>query len=407
MEFSNDNLKKMNVQKIKYNSKYSKYFYGMHEDINTSYNIDTGEIIPFNHNIRCDIDTGQYYDCETGEIFTHKNLLEENMTYYNKSERILNCLNLWTWDFYKENKIMDLIKVNRCYNNRFCPNCRLMDICKFIHKFKDVLEDYVSVKGYKLFMVTLTVPNVPGIELEDTLKKLSVTFSKFNKKFSDIGGTHGYKDRSIIINGGVRILEITYNQLSHEFHPHYHAVVMIKDSIDLGLLEKNIIGKYSTKRLSTDYKSILDCELGLVWSMLWQNVKFNKTNLERLKYIPSNTYLDIDESIKLLQVDFREMDEQGFYEVFKYTFKDTDVPNYNVFYNLEKALDRKRIRQGFGELYNLKCEDVEVGTYQELVLEREESPETLLTKEISELYTIYNDCIKISRFNSIIDDNLL
>lgn len=382
MEFTNEHLKKMDRQKIKYNKLYSEYYFGMHQDINTSFNMDTGEIIPQ----------------------TDKSLF--NMTYYNKSERMVNCLNLWSWEAYHKNKVLDLITVNRCMNNRFCPNCRLLDICKFIHKFKDVLNDYVSVKGYKLYMLTLTVPNVSGVELESTLRKLSSTFRKFNLKYSK-SDVHSFKNRSVVLDGGVRVLEITYNQNSHEFHPHYHCVVMIKDDIDDWLLDKNIKGMYSTKRDCIDFKSSLDCEFGLIWSMLYQGIKLNKTNFERLNYIPTETYLDEEKTIKQLQVDFRPLDEQGFYEVFKYTFKDSDIPNYNVFYNLEKALDRKRIRQGFGELYNLKCEDVEIGEGQELILEHEESPESLLTKKISELYTVYQGYKKISRFNSTIDDNLL
>lgn len=380
-EFTNDDLSKMHKKNIQYNKKYATWYYAMFMDDNSTFNTDTGEILLLDKNMH-------------------------NNRYFNKSERINNCMNYWSWDCYHKNKILDLIKVNRCKNNRFCPNCRLLDICKFIHKFKDVLNDYVAVKGYKLYMLTLTVPNVKDYDLDFTLKKLSATFRKFNQKYSPTGNNQ-YHDRSVDINGGVKVLEITYNKKTKAFHPHYHCVVLIKNNIDDKLLKKNILGKFSNKRNAYDYKSYLDCEFGLIWSMLYQDIRINKKTLSEYQYIPSNMYLDSEKYYRVLEVDFREMDEKGFYEVFKYTFKDSDIPNYHVFYTLDKALDGKRIRQGFGELYKLKCEDVDVGDLQNLDLKHEESPEILLMNNITELYTKYKDYKKISRFNPQIDNNIV
>jgi len=370
-EFTNEQLIKMDKNK-EYNAKYYKYYKRLHKEINSP--------------------EGKFIKSEF-----------MNTTYTKKAERINSCLNLWAWDKYEKNKLLDLKTVNRCKNNRFCPNCRAIDISKFIFKFKDVLDDYVK-KGYGLYMLTLTISSVPGEALQDTIKKLSKKFLAFQVKFGS--SQQSYKNKIICIDGGVRILEITYSELMG-YHPHLHCVVLVKD-IDIipEYLKKDIKGRYSKKRKSFNKKSIYDCEFGKFWSMLWQDLNCSKSNLAKYDYIPTNNFIDKDQRYKLLEVDFRKMDRKGFYEVFKYTFKNTDIKNYEVFKTLEIALTDKRVRQGFGNLYNLKCEDVEIGEYQELDLEEEESPELLLTRAISELYEKYSTYRKISRFDCRIDNNI-
>jgi len=355
-----------------YNEKYYKYYKRLHKEKNSSEG-----------------------------VFINSEFM--NTTYTKKADRINSCLNLWAWDKYEKNLLLDLKSVNRCKNNRFCPNCRAIDISKFIFKFKDVLNDYVK-KGYGLYMLTLTIPSVDGDSLEKTIRKLFKKFLEFQLKFSN--GKKTYKNKIITIDGGVRILEITYNHLQG-YHPHLHCVVLVKDiDIKPNYLKKDIKGRYSKLRKSYNHKSIYDCEFGLIWSMLWHDLNCSKSNLEKYRYIPTNNFIDNNQEYKLLEVDFREMDRKGFYEVFKYTFKNTDIKNYEVFKTLEIALTDKRVRQGFGNLYNLKCEDVEIGEYQDLELEEEESPELLLTRAISELYGKYATYKKISRFNCQIDSNI-
>lgn len=97
--------------------------------------------------------------------------------------------------------------------------------------------------------------------------------------------------------------------------------------------------------------------------------------------------------------DIREMDSSGIVEVLKYTFKDTDIVSYSVFKNLVMALDKKRIRQGYGILYNVKLENETEGEVLSLedYLTEEEEAENLLTYEIRELITVYKEYRKISR----------
>lgn len=357
MKFTNKTLEKMDKKKKEFNSCYSDYYYGMFKEFNQK-------------------------------------------KYKNKSDNINDCMNLWLWDKYEKNKILDLQKVNRCHNNRFCPNCKLLDISKFIHEFRKNYSNLIK-EGYKAYMLTLTIPSIPGNDLRATLDKLNKTFLKLIEKYT-YDDKRAYSDRFFKIEGGIKVLEITYNSYNG-FHPHFHCVILVRDDISKELLEKKYRGKWSNKRQSYNMKSEIDCQFGKIWSMLWYKERLTLKNINNIDYNPAETYYNKKENKKCLEVDFTELDEKGIYEVFKYTFKDSDIENYYVFKTLVQALENKRIRQGFGILYNMKCEDIESGEVQELILEIKENPVSILTYEINELITVYRDYKKISRFNPNLD----
>ena len=366
MEYTNEKLKIMHDKK-QINAKYAKWYYAMHQEFEY---VDNAPI--------------QYM-------------------YRKKSERINDCMNLWLWDVYHNNKIMDLQRVNRCKNTHFCPNCRLLDISKTITKFKDTVSPFLA-DGYALYLLTLTVPNCSGSELDDTLKAMSSAFRKLVRKYHE-DGVNAFKNRSVCFDGGIRVLEITYNDKDNTYHPHYHCVILIKNPIQSNMMDKTIAGKYSRKRGSIDKKSYMDCEIGQLWSFIYQGIAVNRKNINNYQYIPSEICLTNTDK-RVLEVDFREMDYNGFYEVFKYTFKDADISTYNVFKHIAMSLSGKRIRNGFGLLKKIDWDNVDVGVGQDLVLEKEEAPESLLTKSIQELYVTFANYHKISRYQCNIDDNI-
>lgn len=305
-----------------------------------------------------------------------------------KAARIEKCLDMWIWDKYVKNKLLDLQSVNRCMNNRFCPNCRRFSLASAIHNLKDPLNDLL-LKGYYPYLVTLTVPNIPGCELRKTIEKMNKTFKKLFGAYSyplDGVTTKGFKDRLISFNGALKVLEITYNEENNEYHPHFHCL-FFSEEYDQSIFIKNIVGEYSNKRKSYNFYSSLDTQIMKLWTMFYTNTRLTINNYNNFKL--EDCYL----------CDIREMDSSGIVEVLKYTFKDADIANYDVFKTIEIAIDRKRIRQGYGILYNLKLEDDAEG--EKLLLEEflneEEAPEQLVTHEIKELLIDYKDYRKISR----------
>ncbi len=92
----------------------------------------------------------------------------------------------------------------------------------------------------------------------------------------------------------------------------------------------------------------------------------------------------------------------GLYEVFKYCFKDVDIKNQDIFRDLFFGLKRKRLRQGYGELYNVKVDDRDfsddcIENYLEF---KDETPEILTHKYIEDMTRKYGDYRKISVYRS-------
>ena len=111
LQYTNEILKKMADKRRAYNPKYAFYYMKMHDEY-------------------------------------------KDKKYKNRSERIESCLDLWVFDKYEKNKILDLKKVNRCYNNRFCPNCKAFDAAKFLHYIKPQIEELLSNFANRPFFLT-------------------------------------------------------------------------------------------------------------------------------------------------------------------------------------------------------------------------------------------------------------
>ena len=161
---------------------------------------------------------------------------------------------------------------------------------------------------------------------------------------------------------------------------------------------KTIKGAWSNKNQEFNYNSNLDIQIMKLWYMTYNKIRLSEKKYNEL----SNDWFD------LFMCDFREMNEKGIYEVLKYTFKDSDVKSYKVFKVFVDSLERKRIRQGYGILQGLKCEDVEEG--EKLMLDdflekdKKENPEQVTVPGIDTLIKDYHEYRKISRFKAY--DNL-
>lgn len=312
-----------------------------------------------------------------------------------RGDNINNCLDYWLWDKYENNKLLDLQKVNRCKNNRFCPNCRKLDLATTIHNFRKPFNDLLGA-GYYPYLVTLTVPNCSGANLRTMIDYMNKSFRKFFNAFSysltDVT-TKGFSERMIQFDAALKVLEITFNKETNLFHPHFHVMLFSRE-YDKSLFVKNIPGAWSKKKNCLLYNSVMDLHIMKIWTMCVDKIRMT----EKKYNLMSNSWHD------LYMCDIKEMNEKGIYEVLKYTFKDSDISNYYVFKNLVLSLEGKRIRQGYGMLYGLKCENETDGELQNiedyLEVDKKETPQQLLTKELQTLIKDYHNYRKISRFKA-------
>lgn len=307
--------------------------------------------------------------------------------YTNIGDNMNSCLDLWIWDKYEKNKILDLKSVNRC-KNKFCPNCRSFSTAIALHNFEPVYKQML-IEGYTPYLLTLTVPNVSGDELDSTLNKMMLKYKKFWEWFNKPldKGRKGYKNRFFDMVGAVRAIEVTIQKNDNNmYHPHYHLIVFVDNHNECDF-KRYISGPYRRNSNSFIKFSDSDIQIMKLWYMAWNDISISQYP------VVSENWFD------LYMCDIREMDRKGLYEVFKYSFKDTDIKDYNSFKTLYFALYKRRLRQGFGSCYNVQFED-DTGEKQELPLEFEEAPEELIIKKIDSLLTTYVDFKKISRFKA-------
>lgn len=366
LELDDEYFKEVDFNRRSINLKYSQYYLKMHEDFDNVYHIQIGN--------------------GAGDALMH-----HCYTYFKKSVRIKNCMNYSEWDFYRLNNVMDLKFTNRCMDNRFCPNCKKVDINRFILNFMDFYKDLVN--DYVPYMLTLTVPNVTGDLLSETLSRMSKCFSRLIK----------YLNKCYVypfeIAGGVKVLELTYNSVLNTYHPHYHCLVLFKKEVVFNysfFFDCTYRHLFSKKNNDYNYISDYCCYVIKIWSLIWQGKRLSKSNIGLYNFSPGDiSCLDV----QWLQCDLVKLDQRGVFEIFKYTFKDVDIVNYRVFKTISKALCRRRLRQGFGIFYNLKCEDISEKDIEPLVLKQKEDPELLILK-LQDLLLGFTDVKKVSRKNS-------
>jgi plasmid rolling circle replication initiator protein Rep len=108
--------------------------------------------------------------------------------------------------------LQDGKKVTAKYcNNRWCPVCNRIRTAKMINGY---LPEFKKMTDPRF--ITLTVVNVAESELDSTIDKMIREFKLTKNVF--------YGRRGFNING-IRKIEVTYNEKTNEYHPHFHIIL--------------------------------------------------------------------------------------------------------------------------------------------------------------------------------------
>jgi len=150
---------------------------------------------------------------------------------------------------------------------KYC-NTRICNVCNRIRTAK-LIDGYLSqLTDKNLQFVTLTLPNVDKDELRLTIEKMQKDWRNMLRVFRT--------RRSKPING-IRKLEITYNGIRDDYHPHFHLLVdgqgeqiitewllrnqnSLRKAQDVRDADKGSmmeLFKYTTKILASDNKKIV------------------------------------------------------------------------------------------------------------------------------------------------------
>lgn len=101
--------------------------------------------------------------------------------------------------------------IGKYCNNRWCLTCNRIRTAKLINGYAGTLKALTDKQ-----FVTLTIPNVPGPELEQSIIQMQKEFRLIQKLFQ-------IRRKTPIV--GIRKIEVTFNPTRNDFHPHFHLVV--------------------------------------------------------------------------------------------------------------------------------------------------------------------------------------
>lgn len=165
-------------------------------------------------------------------------------------DRIRSCGELLQF-IRQEDGQLKLYQAYFC-KNKLCPMCNWRRSMKYSFQMSRIVDEAINQKPKARFLfLTLTVRNVPGEELRETLTSLTKSFDRLFKRVKVQRNLLGY----------LRSVEVTYNEMTKTYHPHIHVLMMIRPNYFNG--KDNYISQEEwwhlwAKSLKVDYLPIVD-----------------------------------------------------------------------------------------------------------------------------------------------------
>lgn len=260
----------------------------------------------------------------------------------NVAAKVRDCHKHWFGDHYVMQRIFDVHNVYLC-GNKFCSNCQHLLQASRLKRFTPILADLAG--AYDFYHCVLTVPNCPDWQLKGTISRLFSAFTLINRYFSGDSRIRGVDFARYGYGGAVRCLECTVK--SDGYHPHIHALLLLKKDLPLVKRHKNV---FSYDR-GIFKRSFSDLEI-LLQKMLYLLMNGEKVTAAALDRVPTGYSCTLD-----------RIEGDEWKEVFKYVTKltkddkATAALDYDQFVCLYDALYRRRVLQGYGKLYNVAEDD--------------------------------------------------
>lgn len=261
-----------------------------------------------------------------------------------KAERMYDCGNYLV--FKMKDGRLKLYQAYFC-KGRLCPMCNWRRSLKIAFQNKKIIQEVNEREKVSWVFLTLTVRNVEGEKLKDTMDQMTKAWNRFA----------GYAKFKKSVKGYFRAMEVTRNwdkgsEWYGTYHPHFHVLLAVPNS-------------YFKKK---DYY-IKQAE----WTDMWQRaMKIDYTPIVHIaKVKPKKDSTDFLEVENEMQKSIAE--QNAVFEISKYPVKDTDVirgnkvtlENVQTVKDLDKALAYKRLISYGGLLKEihkeLNLEDAENG----------------------------------------------
>lgn len=262
--------------------------------------------------------------------------------------RLGECNQKWFMDVYDMSSMMDFQRTNLC-GDKFCNNCKKVKQASRMSKYIPKIDQFTNNK--KIHMV-LTSPNVPGLELKDTIKQQFKAFSKLIEYLKGKKKIKGIDFESWGYTGAIRSLEVTYKRDS--YHPHLHVLLLLEKKFDIGNREFINPFSYNRKKLRRRFTE-KELIIQKIWYLLMNDMKVTLGAINNLE-VGYSCMMD-------------EFAESDYHELFKYMTKGNGSPNedkdkesfirYENFKTLYFALKSVRQIEGYGDLRGIVDDNID------------------------------------------------
>ena len=140
---------------------------------------------------------------------------------------------------------------------RVCPMCNWRRSLKLFSQVSAITDAILAEKKARFIFVTLTVQNVRGDVLQETIDELNRAFKYIVDKHQTFAPAKKLKENLL---GYMKAEEITYNADRDDFHPHIHAILEVRPSYFRGdgyIKQKDWTAMWRAA-LGVDYDPLVD-----------------------------------------------------------------------------------------------------------------------------------------------------
>ena len=119
-----------------------------------------------------------------------------------------------------------LEKANFC-RLRLCPMCGWRKSLKLFVQVSAITDAILADKKARFIFITLTIENVAGDKLKETIKQMNEGFKCLVQSKKSMAAGKVFRENLL---GYMKAIEVTYNARHNNFHPHIHCIFEVRPS---------------------------------------------------------------------------------------------------------------------------------------------------------------------------------
>ena len=211
----------------------------------------TGRIRPWKKHKMSNVKLGELFELEE-RLFGEK---EGHLLTESRMQSLKECAE-FLWFLEDEKKKRRLHRANFC-RVRLCPMCNWRRSLKLFSQVSAITDAILAEKKARFIFVTLTIQNVQGDALRETIDNLNKAFTYITAKSRNFAPAKKLKKNLL---GYMKAEEITYNAERDDFHPHIHAILEVRPSYFKGneYIKQKDWTELWRSALGVDYDPIVD-----------------------------------------------------------------------------------------------------------------------------------------------------